>query len=163
MRYLIVAAIIRNDDRILLVQQQGSHDPAPAWALPGGVAHAGELIDEALVREVQEETGLLIEEIGAPAYSAQVDHVTEHYQSLTFVFEVRSWSGTLHPTDPDQLILAAQFCTIPDALEKLQALPWRVMREPLMAYLRGEMSAGSVWLYRQDGDDARRIALLSAD
>ena len=41
MNHEIAAALIRRDDgAILLVCQQGSDDPEPAWALPGGVARA---------------------------------------------------------------------------------------------------------------------------
>jgi len=52
------AALIRRGPHILLVQQQGPNDPAPTWALPGGVVEAGELPTEAMIREVAEETGL---------------------------------------------------------------------------------------------------------
>jgi len=46
MNHEIVAALIRRDDgAILLVRQQRLDDPAPTWALPGGVVEAGELLD----------------------------------------------------------------------------------------------------------------------
>jgi len=45
----------------LLVQQQAPHDPAATWSLPGGVAEHGELLTEAHVREVFEETGLEVD------------------------------------------------------------------------------------------------------
>ncbi len=63
----IAVALIRQDDAVLLVQQQGPHDAASSWALPGGVAEHGELCTEALVREVREETGLEIQQIGQVA------------------------------------------------------------------------------------------------
>jgi 8-oxo-dGTP diphosphatase len=155
--YLIAAAVIRDDDHVLLVQQQARHDAAAHWALPGGVVEEGELLTEALVREVHEETGLDVQNVGHVAYIAQLDNPDEHYQSLTFVFEVGAWSGTPRPADPDDLISSTQFCTIPDALDKLQALPWLVMGEPLVAYLHSAVSAGSLWLYRQQADGSQYL------
>ncbi len=52
------AAIILNDDgRVLLVKQSYGH---LNWELPGGGAELGESIVETALREVQEETGLLV-------------------------------------------------------------------------------------------------------
>lgn len=152
---LIVAALIRQDDQILLVQQQGSDDLSASWALPGGVVEAGELLTEALVREVCEETGIKVTQVGQLVYVAQLDNPIERRHSITVVFEIRKWDGALHPADPDDVILQTRFLIDLEAVSKLQELPRRVMREPIVAYLRGETSPGSVWLYRHrpNGDD----------
>ena len=70
---VIVAAIIRRGDEILLVEQQGKDDPAPSWALPGGRVEPGELFHDALTREVREETGLTVAAIGQLAYLVQAE------------------------------------------------------------------------------------------
>jgi hypothetical protein len=36
-----------------------------------------------------------------------------------------------------------------NALRRLERVLWDVMRDPLQAYLRGDVAAGSVWEYRQ--------------
>lgn len=146
--YLIAAALLRRDNQILLVQQQGPADPTPTWALPGGVVEEGELLTEALVREVREETGLVIAEIGPLAYVTQLDHARNATQSLAFVFEVVAWSGSVQGNDPDKVILGAEFFDMSDALAKVQLLPWPVMREPVVAYLQGAVPRGSMWFYR---------------
>ena len=147
--YHIAAAIIRRGNDILLVQQQGETDPAPVWALPGGVVEEGELLTEALIREVREETGLRVKQVGPLAYVAQLDDQLSQAQSLAFIFEITTWFGNIHEHPQDDLILEADFYALPDAIAKLQTLPSPMMHEPIVAYLEGSVSRGSVWLYRQ--------------
>lgn len=59
LRIPCVGAIITADDRILLILR--GHEPeAGRWSLPGGRIEAGETDQQALVREVREETGLQV-------------------------------------------------------------------------------------------------------
>ena len=54
---LCVGAIAVHDGCLLLVRR--GHGPAAGeWAVPGGRLEAGELVAEAVVRELREETGL---------------------------------------------------------------------------------------------------------
>ena len=57
-----VAAILRRADRVLLVRETRAE--IEVSGPPGGVVEPGELLTEAVVREVKEETGLLVERIG---------------------------------------------------------------------------------------------------
>src|SRR5271169_5567900 len=61
--YIIsVYAILRNgkDEFLLLKRSQNSHSNPGKWDLPGGKLNHRELLEEAIVREVWEETGISI-------------------------------------------------------------------------------------------------------
>ena len=51
---IVVVALISKGDEILLVHQQGENDAVPGWSVPGGVVEDGELLGDALKREVRE-------------------------------------------------------------------------------------------------------------
>jgi 8-oxo-dGTP diphosphatase len=58
-----VGAIIVEDERVLLVKR--GHAPLLGeWSIPGGVLELGEALEEAVVREAWEETGLTVETAG---------------------------------------------------------------------------------------------------
>ena len=60
MRIDVVAAIIRRNNQILITQRPGNVHLARMWEFPGGKVEAGESLQAALEREIQEELGLKI-------------------------------------------------------------------------------------------------------
>jgi len=55
-----VGAIIKDDAGRLLLIKRGHQPGKGLWSVPGGRVEAGETDQEALVREVREETGLVV-------------------------------------------------------------------------------------------------------
>ncbi|WP_194838808.1 NUDIX domain-containing protein [Nocardia sp. XZ_19_369] len=55
---LVVGAVVVQDDRVLLLQRPVDDFMGGIWELPSGKVDPGETLDEALIREVKEETGL---------------------------------------------------------------------------------------------------------
>jgi 8-oxo-dGTP diphosphatase len=138
---------------VLLVLQGPSRDEL-FWALPGGIVEDEELIPDGLVREVREETGVTLEELGRLAYVTQVDcyrparmrgRDLPGYLATVWAFEIASWSGDLHVDDPDGVVVDAEFVEADEAAARLAETEWLA---DAAAYVRGEMAPGTFYVER---------------
>jgi ADP-ribose pyrophosphatase YjhB (NUDIX family) len=135
---------------VVLVEQQGD-DHKPFWVLPGGLVEAGELIPDALIREVLEETGVQVTAITQLACLIQMNRPAHQSQTLLFAFEVGAWHGRLSSNDPDGEILAVELVPLAEAIRRLAGPGgWPGVQSSLLTYLRGNVPAGTVWCYRED-------------
>jgi 8-oxo-dGTP diphosphatase len=86
--YLAVSAAIIRDGRGLIVRR--ARPPAEGvFTLPGGVVEAGERLEEALLREVSEETALAVEPLGLAGHREVIrrdraGRVERHFVILAF-------------------------------------------------------------------------------
>src|SRR5262249_24869461 len=58
-----VGAVVLDGDRVLLVQR-GRPPAQGKWSLPGGLLGLGERLEDAVIREVEEESGLRVQILG---------------------------------------------------------------------------------------------------
>src|SRR5438874_1762643 len=102
---VVVGAIAVDAERLLLVRR--GHGPAAGlWSVPGGRVEPGEMLVEAVVRELAEETGL---EGVADRFVGWVERIGDgyHYVILDFVVTV------LDPRDPVAGSDAAEAAWVP--------------------------------------------------
>lgn len=86
-----VGAVVWRGERVLLIQR-GRPPRLGQWSLPGGAQHVGETLEEAIRREVREETGL---ELRSLSFLATVDLIERdpeggvryHYTLLDYTAE----------------------------------------------------------------------------
>lgn len=119
-----VAGLIRDGDRLLLVQ---SRDDG-AWSTPGGAIELDETPATAVVREVWEETGLVVTPrrlfgvYGGPDFLVRYPNGDET-QYLSTMFDCSIESGEPRP-DGDE-VTSVRFFTLDEA-RQLPLSPWLV-------------------------------------
>jgi 8-oxo-dGTP diphosphatase len=106
-----VGAIVLDGDRVLLVKR--AHEPLKGeWSVPGGAVDVGETLEDAIRREVLEETGLSIEVGPVVDVLDRIRYdpdgrVRFHYVLVDFV--CRAVSGTLQSaSDAEEATWAAR-------------------------------------------------------
>jgi 8-oxo-dGTP diphosphatase len=155
----VTCAIVRRLDAVLLVMQ--SNGVLDFWLTPGGRTEPGELVVDALRREIQEETGLEIREIGPLVYVMQRRNA-EGVRLTVLTFEASVGPGEPRPADPDGLIMDVAFVEVGRARELIERLPWAYVREPLLAYLNNRYAAGELWRYTVDGEGEEQVERVPA-
>jgi 8-oxo-dGTP diphosphatase len=75
-----VGAVVVHEGRVLLVRR-GSEPLKGHWTLPGGVLEVGETLVEGVVREVREETGLLVEPLELVELLERIHHERIHREA----------------------------------------------------------------------------------
>ena len=89
----VAAAVIERADGSFLLGQRAQDTFYPGyWEFPGGKVEAGETAREALIRELHEELGIVVER--ADPWLRR-EHLYEHAHVRLSFFRVRSWRGEL--------------------------------------------------------------------
>lgn len=122
---LVVGGVARRDGSILLVHEHTLGGEGPdQWVLPGGRVEPGELLDAAVKREVEEETGLTVGSVGSLAFGSQ-HYARGRDQPLLFLaFDVEldgADGDRFEPNDPDGLIIEARFVPVAEAIGLVMA------------------------------------------
>ena len=95
------SAIITNENGEILLHRRSDNN---LWALPGGTMEIGESIRQTVIREVQEETGLLVEPERVTGIYSDPKHVIEYpngevRQEFSICFACRIAGGKLHTSN----------------------------------------------------------------
>jgi mutator protein MutT len=80
----VAACYLEFGNRLLLVQRPRDTSEADCWGVPGGKLELGEVPEQAAIRELEEETGILV----APAHVQQVGTLYMRKLGMEFVYHV---------------------------------------------------------------------------
>jgi 8-oxo-dGTP diphosphatase len=103
-KLLLVAAValIDPDNRVLLGQRPEGKQLAGLWEFPGGKVETGERPEETLIRELDEELGIRVQEpCLAPLTFAS--HAYESFHLLMPLYVCRRWDGLVQAREGQAL------------------------------------------------------------
>jgi 8-oxo-dGTP diphosphatase len=87
-------ALIDADGRVLLAQRPEGKSMAGLWEFPGGKIEAGETPEQSLIRELEEELGIVVRQAClAPLTFAS--HSYPDFHLLMPLYVCRRWEGTV--------------------------------------------------------------------
>ncbi len=143
-RFAGVVALHR--DHVVLVRERHPDWGGAFWSIPSGAVEDHEPPTVGAVRELAEETGLVVspDELRAIGTSTTVH---DGHQSRAWNFQAQIDDPELNVDDPDGLVLEARWFPRAEALALLGSLPYRPLAEPAIAHLRGDARAGTHWHY----------------
>jgi 8-oxo-dGTP diphosphatase len=104
LKLVLVAAcaLIDTDGRVLIAQRPAGKPMAGLWEFPGGKVDAGERPEETLIRELNEELGIVVNEAClAPLTFAS--HAYADFHLLMPLYICRRWEGTVRPLEGQEL------------------------------------------------------------
>ena len=95
-------ALVDADGRVLLAQRPQGKPMAGLWEFPGGKVESGERPEETLIRELEEELGIVVREpCLAPLTFAS--HAYPDFHLLMPLYVCRRWEGTVTPREGQSL------------------------------------------------------------
>jgi 8-oxo-dGTP diphosphatase len=130
MRLVLVAAcaLIDPDGRILITQRPAGRPMAGLWEFPGGKVEAGEAPEQTLIRELNEELGIVVQEpCLAPLTFAS--HAYADFHLLMPLYVCRRWEGIAVAKEGQQLAWVRP--------QKLKDYPMPPADLPLIPHLTG--------------------------
>jgi 8-oxo-dGTP diphosphatase len=127
MLLVAAAALVDADGRVLICQRPQGKQLAGLWEVPGGKVEAGETPEACLIRELEEELGIVVTHAClAPFVFAS--HAYESFHLLMPLYLVRRWEGTITAREHEALAWVKP--------SKLGDYPMPPADAPLVAWLR---------------------------
>ena len=124
---VVACALVDEDNRVLIAKRPEGRHMGGLWEFPGGKVNAGELPEDALIRELAEELGIdVTRSCLAPLTFAS--HGYEDFHLLMPLYVCRIWEGDIEPKEGQELAWVR-----PNRLSEYEMPP---ADEPLRAVLR---------------------------
>jgi len=129
-KVILVAAcaLIDGDGRVLIAERPAGRSMAGLWEFPGGKVEAGERPEQCLIRELQEELGIEVNEAClAPLTFAS--HTYPDFHLLMPLYVCRRWDGIVTAQEGQRLAWVRP--------NRLRDYPMPPADEPLVSHLMG--------------------------
>jgi 8-oxo-dGTP diphosphatase len=100
--FVVAAALVDRDGRVLLAQRPEGKTLAGLWEFPGGKVNPGEIPEYALMRELEEELGI---DTRPTCYSPAgfASHSYDEFHLMMPLFVCRMWKGDPIPKEGQKL------------------------------------------------------------
>ena len=99
---VVAVALVDPDGRVLIAKRPEGKAMAGLWEFPGGKVRDGELPEEALVRELNEELGIDITESCLAPLSFS-SHIYDDFHLLMPLYVCRVWKGMVSPREGQEV------------------------------------------------------------
>ncbi len=129
MELVLVAAcaLLDADGRVLIAQRPAGKSMAGLWEFPGGKVEQGERPEQTLIRELNEELGIIVQEACLSPLTF-ASHAYAHFHLLMPLYVCRKWDGRIIPREGQEIAWVR-----PNRLRDYRMPP---ADEPLIAHLR---------------------------
>jgi 8-oxo-dGTP diphosphatase len=128
---VVAAALIDPDGRMLIAQRPPDKAMAGLWEFPGGKCEPGETPEQALIRELNEELGILVKEPCLAPFTF-ASHAYAKFHLLMPLYICRRWDGTPVP----RVHRAIKWIRPRDLMADPSAFPMPAADLPLLPMLR---------------------------
>jgi len=99
---VVACALIDADGRVLIAQRPEHKSMGGLWEFPGGKLESGERPEEALIRELHEELGIVVKEACLAPFTF-ASHAYPDFHLLMPLYLCRRWEGS--PTSKEHRAL----------------------------------------------------------
>ncbi len=114
---VVACALIDLDNRVLLAKRPPNKEMSGYWEFPGGKVEKGETPEKALLRELQEELGIITEKSCLAPLSFS-SHPYDKFHLLMPLYICRVWQGIVTPLEAQEIKWVK-----PNKLSEMLALP----------------------------------------
>ncbi|MEI4770424.1 NUDIX hydrolase [Psychrobacillus sp. FJAT-51614] len=120
-RVNVASALIHDDNGYILLVKNRKKGDSFYWGLPGGAVEENETLEQAVIREVTEETGYKIKITGLNSIREALFSERDHH-ALIITFNAKIIDGQININDPDNDIVEARWVDYGTAKELMPFL-----------------------------------------